>query len=67
MKKNKYEDLVINPIINFIKDNQTYLSKKENLPQLCKLGYLYGLLWYAGRNAYGYEGLVSRNKSPLII
>jgi hypothetical protein len=51
-----YEEEIIDPILNCIKDNQEYLTQKENLTQLAKLGYLYNTLWYAGRVCWGYEG-----------
>jgi hypothetical protein len=54
-----YEERIINKILNTIKDNQTYLTKKENLPQLAKLGYMYNTLWYAGRIA-SYNGIISQ-------
>tara|TARA_R110000772_G_scaffold1210_5_gene4310 strand:- start:1142 stop:3175 length:2034 start_codon:yes stop_codon:yes gene_type:complete len=52
----KFEETIIDPILNCIKDNQEYLTKKENLPQLAKLGFMYNSLWYAGRVCWGYSG-----------
>ena len=52
----KFEEEVIDPILNCIKDNQEYLTKKENLPQLAKLGFMYNTLWYAGRVCWGHSG-----------
>lgn len=57
----KFEKRVINPILNLIKDNQIYLTQKENLPQLAKLGYMYNTLWYGGRCA-SYEGAIEKNQ-----
>ena len=52
----EYEKLVIDKILTLIKDNQLYLTEKENLPQLAKLGYMYDTLWYAGRLCWGSGG-----------
>lgn len=60
MKKFNYEEQVIDVILNLIKDNQKYLTKKENLPQLAKLGYMYNTLWYAGRLCWGSSGLIQK-------
>lgn len=49
-----FEQLAIDPILEYIRDNQEILTKKENLPVLAKLGYLYNTLFYAGRVAYYY-------------
>ena len=57
--KFKFEKKVINVILNIIKDNQEYLTKPENLPQLAKLGYIYNTLWYSGRMCWGYHGLIN--------
>ena len=54
----EYEKLVIDPILNLIKDNQKYLTKRANLPQLAKLGYMYDTLWYAGRICWGSSGIL---------
>lgn len=54
-----YEKRIIDTILNTIKDNQVYLTKKENLPQLAKLGYMYNTLWYGGRVA-SYEGVIDK-------
>jgi hypothetical protein len=51
-----FEEKVIDLILNTIKDNQKYLCKKKNLPQLAKLGYMYNTLWYSGRVAWGSDG-----------
>ena len=42
-----FEEKVIDPILNLIKDNQKYLTKKENLPQLSKLGFIYNHFWWS--------------------
>ena len=60
--KNKimqYEERIIDSILNCIKENQEYLTQKENLPQLAKLGYMYNTLWYGGRTA-SYEGIIDK-------
>lgn len=54
----EFELKVIDPILNCIKDNQEYLTQKENLPQLAKLGYMYNTLWYAGRVCWGSGGKI---------
>lgn len=46
----QYEKKVIDPILKLIKKHQIFLTQKENLPQLAKLGYMYNTLWYAGRS-----------------
>lgn len=56
--KYKFEKEIIDPILSLIKDNQEYLTKPENLPQLAKLGYMYNTLWYAGRVCLGYAGIL---------
>jgi hypothetical protein len=56
-----FEERIIDTILNVIKDNQTYLTQKENLPQLAKLGYMYNTLWYGGRCA-SYEGVIDKIK-----
>ncbi len=53
-----FEKNVIDPVLIAIRDNQEYLTKPENLPQLAKLGYIYNTLWYAGRICWGYDGLI---------
>jgi hypothetical protein len=55
----KYEERIIDTILNVIKDNQIYLTQKENLPQLAKLGYMYNTLWYGGRCA-SYDGVIDK-------
>lgn len=55
----KFEARIIDSILTVIKDNQHYLTKAENLPQLAKLGYMYNTLWYAGRTA-SYEGVLEK-------
>lgn len=55
-KNFKFEESIINPILEYIRDNQDELTKKENLPILAKLGYMYNTLWYAGRLCWGYDG-----------
>lgn len=54
----KFEEEVIDPILILIRDNQEYLTKLENLPQLAKLGYMYNTLWYAGRICWGSDGIL---------
>lgn len=56
-----FERDVIDVILNLIKDNQLYLTKPENLPQLAKLGYIYNTLYYAGRLCWGYNGLIQKS------
>lgn len=58
-----YERKVINPILKVIEKNQDYLCKVENLPQLAKLGYMFNTLWYSGRVAYGYDGIVKKGST----
>ncbi len=58
----KFESRVINPILRIIKNNQEYLTKPENLPQLAKLGYVYNTLWYAGRHA-SYKNIIEPNQN----
>ena len=53
-----FEPVIINQILKTIKKHQVYLTKKENLPQLAKLGYMYNTLWYAGRVCWGYDGVL---------
>lgn len=57
----KFEEKVIDPILNCIKDNHDFLTQPENLPQLAKLGYMYNTLWRYGRVCWGYDGIL-RNK-----
>jgi len=54
----KFEEKVINPILECIRDNQEYLTQIENLPQLAKLGYMYNTLWYDGRICWGSSGIL---------
>lgn len=61
MSNYKFEKLIIDKILNTIKDNQEYLTQSENLPQLAKLGYMYNSLWYAGRVCWGYDGILLSN------
>ena len=56
-----FEKTIIDTILTLIKDNQEYLTKQENLPQLAKLGYMYNTLWYAGRVCWGYDGIISKH------
>jgi len=56
----KYERLVIKPILSTIEKHQEFLTQPENLPQLAKLGFMFEKFWYAGRLAYGYEGLIKK-------
>lgn len=55
----KFEERIIDPILNTIKENQVYLTQPENLPQLAKLGFMYNTLWYAGRIA-SYDGIIPK-------
>jgi hypothetical protein len=65
MKTNfKFEEEVIDPILNYIRDNQEYLTRKENLPQLAKLGYMYNTLWYTGRVCWGFDGILWGEEYP---
>lgn len=57
--KYNFEKNVIDVILNTIKDNQVYLTQKENLPQLAKLGFMYNTLWYNGRICWGYNGIIN--------
>jgi hypothetical protein len=57
-RKFKFEEEVIDPILELIRDNQEFLTKPENLPQLAKLGYMYNSLWYSGRVCWGSSGLL---------
>lgn len=59
----KYEKLVIDPILKMIKKHQEYLTKKENIPQLAKLGFIYNTLWYHGRVAWGHDGRLGDGNS----
>lgn len=54
-----YEERIIDTILLTIKDNQEYLTQRENLPQLAKLGYMYNTLWYGGRSA-SYNGIIPK-------
>src|SRR4051812_25415984 len=62
----KFEPNIIDPILNLIKDNQEYLTQKENLPQLAKLGYMYNTLWYAGRRCWGSDGILRGDTKMLV-
>ena len=53
-----FEQNVIDPILLLIRNNQEYLTKEQNLPQLAKLGFMYNTLWYAGRLAWGFDGIL---------
>lgn len=55
----QFEERIIDLILNTIKDNQVYLTQRENLPQLAKLGYMYNTLWYGGRHA-SYNGIIPK-------
>ena len=57
----QYEERIIDTILNTIKDNQVYLTQKENLPQLAKLGYMYNTLWYSGRCA-SHDGVIPKGE-----
>ncbi len=53
-----FEKDVINIILDLIKKHQIYLTQKENLPQLAKLGYIYHTLWHAGSICWSSNGLI---------
>lgn len=53
MAQRLFEARIINPILDCIKKNIDYLTQKENLGQLAKLGYMYNTLWDVGRLCYG--------------
>jgi hypothetical protein len=55
----EFEERIIDTILNTIKDNQGYLTQRENLPQLAKLGYMYNTLWYGGRIS-SYDGIIPK-------
>lgn len=55
-----YEKNIINPILNVINKYQDYLCKKENLPQLAKLIFIFEKLWYSGNIAYGSIGILNK-------
>jgi len=57
----KYEENVIRPILNTIEKHQDFLCQAENLPQLAKLGFMFEKLWYAGRVAYGCNGIIKED------
>ena len=59
----KFEKKIIDPILNTISKHQVYLTKRANLPQLAKLGYMYNTLWYAGRVCWGSGGKLSKSKT----
>ena len=61
-KNFKFEESVIDPILTCIRDNHDFLTRKENLPQLAKLGYMYNTLWYSGRICWGYDGILRSKK-----
>ena len=61
MKKFKFENKVIDVILNTIKDHQEYLTQPENLPQLAKLGYMFETLWMSGRICWGYDGILKKS------
>ena len=56
-KKFEYEKEIIDPIVELMEE----LSQNvETAPQLAKIGYMYNHLWYAGRRAWGYDGLIQK-------
>ena len=57
-----FEKQVIDPILIIIRENQEYLTYPENLPQLAKLGFMYGNLWYIGRVCYGQKGIIFKSE-----
>lgn len=56
----RFEEEIIDPILTTIREHQEYLTKRENLPQLAKLGYMFNTLWYAGRVCWGYNGILRK-------
>lgn len=59
----KYEKNIIRPILKIIEKHQDFLCQPENLSQLAKLGFMFEKLWYAGRVAYGYDGLIKKTNA----
>jgi len=59
----KFEKNVIDPLLNAISEHQVYLSKRANLPQLAKLGYIYETLFSAGRICWGHKGRLSKSET----
>jgi len=59
----KFQTATIKPLLKAVEKHQDYLCKPENLPQMAKLGYMFELLWYAGRVAYGYKGKIADDNS----
>ena len=60
--KFNFEKNVTNVILSIIKENQEYLTKPENLPQLSKLGYMFEVLFLYGRVCYGFNGKIQVSK-----
>lgn len=58
-----YETDIVDKVLLIIEDEQEYLTKPENLPQLAKLGYIFSTLHRVGRVAYGYNGVVLKDRS----
>lgn len=58
-----YQTKMIKPILKVIEKKQDYLCQPENLPQLAKLGFMFNTLWYSGRAAFGFHGLVKKGNS----
>ena len=64
-KNYSFEEDIIDPILECIRDNQDYLCEPENLPQLAKLGYMYNSLWYSGRICWGSEGIIRKSHGEI--
>ena len=58
-----FEKQVVDRLLKIIEDNQEYLTKAENLPQLAKLGYMFNALFYTGRICYGFDGAIKKEGS----
>lgn len=61
MQEQKFEERIIDKLLEVISVNLDYLTQPENIPALGKLGHIYNRLWYAGRFAYGYEGRLRKD------
>jgi hypothetical protein len=61
MQEQKFEERIIDKLLEVISVNLDYLTQPENIPALGKLGHIYNRLWYAGRFAYGYEGKLRKD------
>ena len=61
MQEQKFEERIIDKLLEVISVNLDYLTQPENIPALGKLGHIYNRLWYAGRFAYGYNGKLRKD------